>query len=454
MVYDAISESAALDAYQNKYGTRGLANYDFSKASTIVSVGADFLGDWQGGGFDAGYAKGRVPDHGKMSRHIQFESNMTLTGAKADKRVPLTPSQQRKALAELYSAVAGSSVSTDLPEAIKEAVSKAASELQRAGSNGVIVTGIQDAGAQALVLEMNAMLGSKAFDAETPILTRQGSNAEVAKLVADMKAGNVGAIIMSGVNPMYTLPNAADFAEGLEKTELSVAFSMKADETAVKCQYIAAAPHYLESWGDAEMVKGHFALMQPTIRPLFDTKQFQEMLMTLNGEQETYHDYLKGYWNSNILNGTSWNQALHDGVYAGTASVSTDTTSTDTVEDDVTEAGSSAGAAARALASTVSNGMEITLYSMTGMGDGQQANNPWLQEFPDPLTRTTWDNFLTMSAADAKELGLFLEPSTFFSQEAHDATGGLNGKYANVPIPQVPNAWPTSSGAICIRLTL
>ena len=99
------------------YGERGLANYDFSKAMTIVSVGADFLGDWQGGGFDSGYSKkGRIPDHGKMSRHIQFESNMSLTGANADKRVPLTPSQQRIALAKLYSYVVGGSVSGDLPE--------------------------------------------------------------------------------------------------------------------------------------------------------------------------------------------------------------------------------------------------------------------------------------------------------------------------------------------------
>ena len=80
------------------------------------------------------------------------------------------------------------------------------------------------------------------------------------------------------------------------------------------------------------------------------------------------------------------------------------------------------------------SGMELTLYPKTGMGDGQQANNPWLQEFPDPLTRTTWDNYLTVSEFDAKELGFFLETSTFFSENSHDADGGLNGKYANVTV--------------------
>ncbi len=258
VVYDAVSESAALDAFQTKYGERGLANYDFSKATTIVSVGADFLGDWQGGGFDSGYAKGRIPQEGKMSRHIQFESNMSLTGANADKRVPLTPSEQKIALAKLYSYVVGGSVSGSLPEHIEKAVKSAASQLKKAGSKGVVVTGIQDVNAQTVVLEINTFLGSNAFDKATPIKTRQGSDAAVATLLADMKAGNVGAIIMSGVNPLYTLPNASEFAEGLKKTELSVAFSMKVDETSSVVQYIAAAPHYLESWGDVEIKKGHY----------------------------------------------------------------------------------------------------------------------------------------------------------------------------------------------------
>jgi len=76
-----------LDAYEQVYGIRGLANYDFSKASTIVAIGADFLGDWQGGGYESGYAKGRIPSEGKMSRHIQVEANMSLSGANADKRI-------------------------------------------------------------------------------------------------------------------------------------------------------------------------------------------------------------------------------------------------------------------------------------------------------------------------------------------------------------------------------
>ncbi|TVZ58573.1 molybdopterin-containing oxidoreductase family iron-sulfur binding subunit [Flavobacteriaceae bacterium MAR_2010_105] len=425
VVYDAVSASTALDAFEAKYGERGLANYDFEKASTIVSIGADFLGDWQGGGFDSGYSKGRVPNHGKMSRHIQFESNMSLTGANADKRIPLTPSEQKLALAKLHSLVVGSAYAGKaLPEKVEDALQKAASELKRAGSNGVVVTGIDDVNAQTVVLEINESLNSKAFDPKTPIKTRQGNDKAVMTLVADMKAGKVGAIIMSGVNPLYTLPNASDFAEGLGKTELSIAFSMKADETATACDFLAATPHYLESWGDVEIKKGHYALTQPTIRSLFDTRQFQEALLKWTGNDKSLHDYIKDTWNEGILGGSSFNQALHDGVYVGSISAS----EIETVETDETiEEVLTSGNAARALAASVSegSGLELTLYTKIGMGDGQQANNPWLQEFPDPITRTSWDNYLTISKSDAAELGLTNE---------NVANGALNGSYAEVNV--------------------
>ena len=416
--YDAVSESAALDAFQAKYGKRALANYDFTKAMTIVSVGADFLGDWQGGGFDSAYSAKRIPDHGKMSRHIQFESNMSLTGANADKRVPMKPSVQKKALAKLHSLIVGGSVSVDLPESINKAVQNAASELKKAGSNAVVLTGIQDVNAQTVVLEINEALSSKAFDTKTTINTKQGNDKAVMQLVADMKAGKIGALIMCGVNPMYTLPNASDFAEGLKKTT-SIAFSMKQDETSTMCNYIAATPHYLESWGDVEMKTGHFGLMQPTIRPLFDTKQFQDVLLTWTDNSMAYNDYIKANWKDGILNGASYNQALHDGVFVSTSTVEESSPSTE-------DADVPSGNAARALAASAKSGsMELSLYTKTGMGDGQLANNPWLQEFPDPITRTSWDNYLTISKADADAAGLMNE---------NVANGGLNGSKVDVTV--------------------
>ena len=426
VVYDAVSENAALDAYEAKYGKRGMADYDFSKAKTIVSVGADFIGDWQGGGYESAYAKQRIPQDGKMSRHIQFESNMSLSGANADKRVPVTPQQQKQVLAKLHSLIVGGSVSVDLPQHILEAVQKAANQIQKAGSNAVVLTGIQDVNAQTVVLEINEYLKSKAFKPETTIYTRQGNTAAFKQLMADMKAGKVGALIMNGVNPIYTLPNSSEFKAGLEKVALSIAFSMKQDETSVLANYIAAAPHSLESWGDYELKAGHYTMMQPTIRPLFDTKQFQEVLLAWNGNTSTYRDYLKSVWTADILNGASFNEVVRDGFFVTT---STSETAAPTTEDTSTEeptAETPSGNAARALAVSAKGGaMQLVLYPKTGMGDGQQANNPWLQEFPDPITRTTWDNYLTVSRADAESLGL---------ENWNVANGGLNGSKANVTV--------------------
>ena len=209
VTYDAISEDAALTAYEGKYGERGLADYDFGKAELIVSFGADLLGDWQGGGYDASYAKGRIPKEGRMSRHIQFEANMSLSGANADKRIPLTPMLQKVALAQLYAKLNGTNVGGELDENVQMAIDNIANQIRQNKSGAVVVTGLDDVNAQTVVLGINEMLASEAFDPKAPRYVRQGNTEAVSTLISDMKAGKVGALIMDGVNPMYTLPNAA-----------------------------------------------------------------------------------------------------------------------------------------------------------------------------------------------------------------------------------------------------
>ena len=205
ITYDAIAQDAVLNAYEMTYGERAMADYDFEKAELIVSFGADFLGDWQGGGYDAGYSRGRVPKEGKMSRHIQFEANMSLTGANADKRIALKPSEQKKALAALYGKLNNGKVSTDLSEGVLAMVDMTAAEIRKMGSKAVVVSGIDDVDAQRVVLAINEMLKSDAFDTSAPKYTRQGNTKELQQLISDMKSGSVGMLIMDGVNPMYTL---------------------------------------------------------------------------------------------------------------------------------------------------------------------------------------------------------------------------------------------------------
>ena len=411
VVYDAVSESAALDAFEAVYGERALVDYDFSKANTIVSVGADFLGDWQGGGYDSGYAQGRIPQKGKMSKHYQFEANMTLSGAAADKRVPMKVADQKLALVKIYSIITGSAVSVG-KLANEDVVVKAAQQLKAAGTKGLLVSGIQDKNAQLLVLAINQALASEAFSTVGTRQIRKGSDAKVAQLLSDINAGNVHTLIMSGVNPVYTLANGKAFAQGLKKVKLSVAFSLKEDETASVANIAVPAPHYLESWNDLMLTKGTYSIVQPTIRPLFSSKQFQEGLLSWTGNAASYYDYIKA--NSGAyLNGLTWNKAVHDGVVAGAPSAAS-----------AGSADYNAAASALAQSKPLAN-FELVLYTKTGMGDGQQANNPWLQEFPDPITRVSWDNYLTVSKADAEKLGLKNEIV---------ANGGLDGSYATVKV--------------------
>ncbi|MFP9099481.1 TAT-variant-translocated molybdopterin oxidoreductase [Flavobacterium sp. RHBU_24] len=413
VVYDAVSSSEALDAYQAVYGERALADYDFSQADVILSVGADFLGDWQGGGFDAAYASKRIPKNGKMSKHIQIESNMTLSGANADKRIPLTVTQQKYALVAIYNALVGGGANVALDKTYAAEVNKAIAQLKAAGSKGVVVTGLDDVNAQLLVLGINAAINSAAFKPGAPRYTRKGDAKAVKQLVADMASGQVDVLIMSNVNPVYTLPNGNDFAEALKKVKLSVAFSLKEDETASKTTVAAAAPHYLEAWGDVSVAKGYYAITQPTIRPLFNTKQFQDAILSWSGSSVSYYDYIKTVAPTYVA-GKTWNQLVHDGVaYTEVAATAA-------------AAGADWGSAASALAQAKpTSDFELVLYTKTGMGDGQQAYNPWLQEFPDPITRTSWDNYITISKADADTLKI---------ENWNVANGGLNGSLADIVV--------------------
>ena len=426
VVYDAISQDAALNAFEKRYGERALVDYDFEKADIIVSFGADFIGDWQGGGYNSGYSKGRVPKNGKMSKHVQFEANMSLSGANADKRVPLTPMQQKVALAKLYAKLSGTSVGGEIPAYAEQALESIASAIKKNKKGSVVVTGLDDVNAQAVVLAINEMLESRAYDALAPRYVRQGSVKALNTLISDMNSGKVGVLVMDGVNPMYSLPNAAEFKSGLEKVSLSVAFSTNWNETTELTTYTAASNHYLESWGDVEIKKGHYGLMQPAIKELFDTRQFQSSLLKWMGSDVTYYDFIKETWTSAVLNGTDWNKALHDGVFVVDADVEAVVVPTAAVEGEEQVDVFGIGSAVRSLSNATSGGdFELTLYSKTGMGDGQQASNPWLQEFPDPITRVSWDNYVTVSKADAEALGL---------ENLNVANGGMDGSYAKVTV--------------------
>ena len=437
--YDTVSEEATLRAFEKRCGLRAMPDYDFSKAKLIVSFDADFLGDWNGGGYEAGYAQGRIPSKANgMSRHIQLEANLSLTGANADERIAVTPQQLKVALAQFYIFLTEyqTSHSEDLPAEINEKLKAIADEVKKAGSDAVIITGIDKDNAQELSLALNKRLKSKAFIPETPILTRKGDVTWKFKpLLTDMNEGKVGVLFINNLNPLYSLPNAEAFAAGLKKVPFSVSFAMRADETAQQTTLWAPQPHYLESWGDVEFKYGHYGLMQPCIRPLFNTKQWQDCFLQWIGHKESYYDFIKAHWENHILKGFPWEQALHDGTFVDNEKrfdfeqQEEERLSLFRTKESFTDISIS-----QLLISQTESPFELTLYTSTALGDGQQANNPWLQELPDPIHRTTWDNFLTMHPSDAQTLGIENWHTADGALDGHQAKISANGKSIIAPV--------------------
>ena len=319
VIYDSISNSSALDAFENSYGQRALADYDFSLSNTIISIDADFMSDWQGGNYSSGWSKNRVPNKENeysMSYHLQFESNMTLTGANADNRVMANPSELRYVLQSIYLDLTNQKYSGPaLGPYLDRYVKLAVESIKKSGKKAVVISGLDDVDSQEIVLMINEFINSDAFDISSPRLIYQGSDSELLNTISELKSGNISGIITAGVNPGYTLPNAEEFLNLVNKLEFSLCFSMKEDETANSCKYVAATPHYLESWGDYEFKTGHYYLSQPTIKPLFDTNQFQDVILTLSGSNNNFYDEIKNNWRSNILKGKTWGKSLQDGFY-------------------------------------------------------------------------------------------------------------------------------------------
>ena len=225
-------------------------------------------------------------------------------------------------------------------------------------------------------------------------------------LIKDMSSGKVGALITYQVNPSYNLHNSNEFNSALSNVDLKISTSLYNDETAYQMDYVCPDHHNLESWGDANPKYGTYSLMQPTIAPLFNTRQFQESLLVWIGKSD-YRNYLQNFWTNK---GVDWNKSLHDGYFTYSDSKLKTKSFVDLSQP---------------ISKSEKNSIELEVYETIAIGDGKLSNNPWLQEFPDPITRITWDNYLTIAAADAAALGL---------KNVNVANGALNGSYAKVTV--------------------
>ena len=399
--YDAVSYSGMLLANEACYGKKAIPSYHFENAKVIVSLGADFLGTWLSPvEFSSQYAQNRKVTGEKptLSRHIHFESTISLTGSNADDRYTHKPSETGAVALAILNQLNGTGASFS-DKRLNEGIKLAADQLKAAGGNALVVCGSNDSNIQVVVNAINEAIGANGKTINWAVTSnyKNGIDADMTKLVDDMNGGNIGALFIWGVNPAYTLANNKKFKDGLGKV-ISVSFNGTMDETTELCRYVIPSHHWLESWGDAEPKSGYYSLMQPTINPLFKTRAFQTSLIKWSaaaGSQITDYDtYLKTYWTSKLGSVDLYNKALQDGVVEpAVMPVGTATFSNAKVAE-----------ATAAIGSIKSGKTEVVLYQKVSMGDGSQANNPWLQELPDPISKVTWDNYVLMSPAMAKEL--------------------------------------------------
>jgi molybdopterin-containing oxidoreductase family iron-sulfur binding subunit len=405
---DTISYVAMRKAHELNFGQAIIPNYHFDKADTIVSFNADFLGNWLlPVAFTKQFSSKRklTAENKTLNRLYQYESNLSLTGANADYRRAIKPSEESTVLLSLYNEIArATGAETYLAPATSIDFSKAAKDLLASKGKSIVISGTNDLNIQLIVNAINNLLGNygQTIDVSKPIFLNQADDTDLQQLVEEMNAGKVSGLMVYNTNPAYDYVGAKDFVSGMEKVAFKVSFAETLDETAELCDYVCTAHNYLESWDDAEPIKGSYSFTQPTIRPIFNTRQFQDNLLKWMNLNMDYGSYMESHWKSMLSqheevmgNFTdTWNKLKHDGVFQHDADEMLPSEFSNQ-QLKATEPGT--------------EGIELALYEKMSVGTGKYSNNPWLLEMPDPITTATWDNYVCVPVDFAEEKSLKYE---------------------------------------------
>ncbi len=402
--YDEVSVSGIREAHEAVFGTPVIPGYRFEKADYILSFDADFLGTWLSPvEFARGYASGREVSagHPGMSKHVQVEPGLSLTGSNADERMAVTPSEMKLMIGHLYNRVAAATGyrSVSVPPAVAP-VDKLAEALLEHRGKSLVVCGSNDPDLQKLVAGINFMLDNygSTLDLERTLQIKQGNDRELTELLEALDRGEVDNLLLVQVNPVYSL-GGTNF---LSKAAFTVYMGTGFNETGAACQMVCPDHHYLEAWGDAEPVAGSYSLQQPCIHPLFNTRSYQDSLLKWAGGDQPFDDLIRTIWTNNLApsesrgSDTWWKATLQAGFLEGEPSRSG------------TRAWQPPASEFRPPVVRIDpegTGLTLALYTTVGVNDGRYANNPWLQELPDPISKVCWDNYLAVSPADAEEQG-------------------------------------------------
>ena len=479
--YDAVSYRAIRLANLENFGQSLIPAYDFSKAKTIVSIGADFLGTWlMANLYQTQYGITRNPDNKWMSKHFQFESVMSISGTNADYRGMIKPSEEANVLSYLIKAFGGSvSQASDLSSQAKSVADDAIKSLKSSRGESLVVAGSNNRSIQLLTNKLNNLLGAYGvtIDLTKPVHLFDGDDTKVNSLVKSVLAGQgPETLIFAGVNPVYSLPNGKQFGDALSKTKNTIAVASHMDETASKCQIVCAESHALETWSDFNPIGSHFALAQPTIRPLFGTSSLLENVLVWAGLKKRVvknsteaFDYIQENWKNTILTGSeefnffnAWNMAVHNSCLDSSSNRTTDKVVLNDLDDKSVEKSTSVEKTeikttdSKAVSGIVAfkdvvipavaklGGLEVVLYQKNAIGTGSNANNPWLQELPDAVTKVTWDNYITMNPS---------EMDSYKFVKTYDQEHGLsvakvtvNGNTVSLPVYPLPGQAPGTIG--------
>lgn len=464
--YEPTNDEAILLANEAAYGERTIPHYRFDKADMVVSLQSDFLGDWLSPvEFTKQFSKRRDPN-GKMSRLVAFEGMLTLTGANADDRYKVRPSDLAHvcmALAHevIVTAKAGplasngqakSSVTAFTADAVSKRTGVDAAVLKAVGAelakhvNGAIVVagGIASSTENGVELEaavnlLNAALGADGHTIERDTVTRQsqGQLSQLKALIDDINSGKIDALVVAGPNPVYSAPAELGLEAALKNIPFFVSCNDRIDETSAYANFLATGSHFLESWGDALPFAGQYSLQQPVIRPLYATRSFEASLITWLSKSELipslktfleegtepggnqagnadfktgpWYRYLRAHWEKEVYpkaKAVSGFEAFWEAVLRKGIWVSPEAARTAPTFNVAKNAALLPKQVGEAAKRGGLGSKEIVLFSSIPLGDGRYANNGHLLELPDPITRSTWDSYVMVGSKTFRDEGL------------------------------------------------
>jgi molybdopterin-containing oxidoreductase family iron-sulfur binding subunit len=404
LAYDGEAPHAVLQANRQTYGTAWPA-LDFTAAKLIVSFGADFLDFWGGTvpqQLSFADARAKLAD---APRFVYVGPRRSLTGLNADQWIACKPGSELA----IVNALSGKGSIADAATAsgVDQAALQALATEIASTKPSLILSGVTTANALDVALAVNALnqsagnVGVTIKPAEAlAAFDRAGSPNELRDAVQRMASGAVPLVLFRGVNPVYVLPKSLRVAEAIAKVPFKVSFSSYPDETSDLCDLILPDDHPLESWGDAEAMRGTISLQQPAMERVFDTRATPDVLIGITkGDPATASRYPVADYRAWLVSrfpggATALGTALARGMAAGTPLQSTAAPRT------------VAAAPAPAPLEGQQGDFYFVVYPSPVLGDGRATNKPWLQELADPVTKIAWQSWIEIHPTTAARLGV------------------------------------------------